>query len=213
MNSLLAAKVAGELHLGGSWFVFVTLLSEALLLFVAAQAGFIDGPRVMANMAHDSWFPRRFAALSERFTMQNGVLLMGGAGFVMLLKTRGAVASLVVMYSINVFLTFSLTQIGMIRYWFSRHTREKQRDWKSHVWIHLVGGALCVTILVVTVLEKFGEGGWLTVLATGALVITCFVIKRHYLGVGQRLSRLDRILEAMPMQPVAPRPLHREKPT
>src|SRR4051812_9870042 len=73
MNSLLAAKVAGELHLGG-WFVFVTLLSEALLLFVAAQAGFIDGPRVMANMAHDSWFPHRFGALSERFTMQNGVL-------------------------------------------------------------------------------------------------------------------------------------------
>ncbi|MFL5427422.1 MAG: APC family permease [Myxococcales bacterium] len=213
MNSLLAAKVAGELHLGGSWFVFVTLLSEALLLFVAAQAGFIDGPRVMANMAHDSWFPRRFAALSERFTMQNGVLLMGGAGFFMLLKTHGAVDALVVMYSINVFLTFSLTQIGMIRYWFSRETRAKQPDWKSHVWIHLVGGLLCVTILAVTVAEKFGEGGWLTVVATGALIVLCLVIKRHYEGVSQRLGRLDKILEALPMQQVATRPVQRDKPT
>ncbi|TMA24173.1 MAG: APC family permease [Deltaproteobacteria bacterium] len=213
MNSLLTAKVATELHIGGHWFVFVTLLSEALLLFVAAQAGFIDGPRVMANMAHDSWFPHRFAALSERFTMQNGVLLMGGAGFLMLLKTSGAVDALVVLYSINVFLTFSLTQIGMIRYWLSRETRHKQTDWKSHVWIHIVGGALCVTILAVTVAEKFGEGGWLTVVATGTLIIGCLVIKRHYGGVEQRLKRLDKILEALPMQPVAPPALRRDKPT
>src|SRR5438045_6027198 len=109
MNSLLAARVAGNWPLG-NWFVFIALLSEALLLFVAAQAGFIDGPRVMANMAHDSWFPRRFAALSERFTMQNGVLLMGGAGFVMLLETRGAVDALVGLSFMNVFLTVSLTQ-------------------------------------------------------------------------------------------------------
>src|SRR5205085_3466722 len=128
MNSLLAARVAAELHLGGSWFVFVTLLSEALLLFVAAQAGFIDGPRVLANMAHDSWFPHRFAALSERFTMQNGVLLMGGAGFLMLLKTSGAVDALVVLYSINVFLTFTLTQAAMLRYWVQRDTRAKHPD-------------------------------------------------------------------------------------
>src|SRR5207302_502998 len=78
MNSLLAAKVAGGVRLlgmpVGRWFVFLTLLSEALLLFVAAQAGFIDGPRVMANMAHDSWLPHRFSALSDRLTMQNGVL-------------------------------------------------------------------------------------------------------------------------------------------
>jgi amino acid transporter len=217
MNSLLADKVAGAVHLGGlpvgRWFVFVALLSEALLLFVAAQAGFIDGPRVMANMAHDSWFPHRFSALSDRLTMQNGVLLMGGAGFVMLLYTRGAVTALVVMYSINVFLTFSLTQLAMIRYWLKRETRKKQRDWKSHIWIHLVGGALCVTILVITVAEKFGEGGWLTVVATGALIALCLAIKRHYLGISDRLKRLDQILAALPSAPVAVKPMDPRKPT
>src|SRR5205823_12126102 len=125
MNSLLAAKVAGHWPMG-KWFVFVALLSEALLLFVAAQAGFIDGPRVMANMAHDSWFPHRFSSLSDRLTMQNGVLLIGGAGFLTLLYTHGATDALVVMYSINVFLTFSLTEAGMIRYWIT--TRKKHLD-------------------------------------------------------------------------------------
>lgn len=217
MNSLLAGKVAGGVRiLGlpvGRWFVFLTLLSEALLLFVAAQAGFIDGPRVMANMAHDSWLPHRFGALSDRLTMQNGVLLMGGAGLLMLLYTGGRVDALVVMYSINVFLTFSLTEIGMIRYWLKRETRKRQRDWKGHIWIHLVGGALCLTILVITVLEKFGEGGWLTVVATGALIALCTAIKRHYAGVFARLKRLDQILDALPSSPVKEKPLDPKKPT
>jgi amino acid transporter len=217
MNSLLAAKIAGHIQLFGmpvgKWFVFITLFSEALLLFVAAQAGFIDGPRVMANMAHDSWFPHRFSALSDRLTMQNGVLLMGGAGLAMLVYTRGRVDALVVMYSINVFLTFSLTQIAMIRYWLKKETRRKQTDWKSHIWIHLVGGLLCVVILTITVLEKFAEGGWLTVVATGALIALCMAIRRHYASVRARLERLDEILAALPSDPVPKKVLDKSKPT
>ncbi|HWE24934.1 MAG TPA: APC family permease, partial [Myxococcales bacterium] len=216
MNSLLAAKLAGGIHLAGlpigAWLVFVTLLSEALLLFVAAQAGFIDGPRVMANMAHDGWLPHRFSALSDRLTMQNGVLLMGGAGFFMLLYTGGKVDALVVMYSINVFLTFTLTQVAMLRYWLRRDTRAKHRDWARHLWIHVVGGALCAIILVITVFEKFGEGGWVTVVATGALIAVCLSIKRHYNGVFQRLKRLDQILEALPRGPAPSLTVDRKKP-
>src|SRR6266404_3744067 len=217
MNAVLATRLAGSWHIGGlaigKWFVVITLLSEALLLFVAAQTGFIDGPRVMANMAHDSWLPHRFSALSDRLTMQNGVLLMGGAGLAMLLYTRGRVDALVVMYSIHVFLTFSLTQIAMIRYWTKLETRRKQPDWKSHIWIHLVGGALCIVILTITVAEKFREGGWLTMLATSALISLCMAIKRHYAGIFARLKRLDQILEALPSQPAPKKALDPKKPT
>ena len=73
-------------YLGGT-LAFITLLSEGALLMVGAQAGFVDGPRVMANMAVDSWLPRRFSALSERLTMQNGVLLMGAASLAVLFYT------------------------------------------------------------------------------------------------------------------------------
>src|SRR5260370_22634612 len=188
MNAVLAAGVAGSWNVAGiavgKGFVIVTLASEALFLFVAAQAGFIDGPRVMANMAHDSWFPHRFSALSDRLTMQNGVLLMGGARALTLLYTRGAVDALVVMYSINVFLTFSLTQVAMIRYWIT--TRNKHPDWKSHIWIHIVGGTLCVIILVIMISERFTQGGWLTLLASRPLISLFFALKSHYTGDAQR---------------------------
>src|SRR5260370_36283688 len=112
MNAVLLERVAGDWHIGswavGSWFVITALFSEGALLFVAAQAGFVDGPRVMADMATDSWLPHRFAALSERLSMRNGVLLMAGSSLAALLYTQGSVGKLVVMYSINVFVTFSL---------------------------------------------------------------------------------------------------------
>ncbi|HEY2028373.1 MAG TPA: APC family permease [Myxococcales bacterium] len=218
MNAVLATELAGTWSIFGipfgKGFVIVTLASEALLLFVAAQAGFIDGPRVMANMAHDSWLPHRFSALSDRLTMQNGVILMGATSLAMLLYTRGSVDALVVMYSINVFVTFSLSQLGMIRYWLMKETRQKHRDWTRHIGIHIIGFVLCVGILVVNVLEKFTEGAWLTVVVTGALVSICLLIKRHYNGVFARLKRLDAILSALPVSHDAkPLDVQRKKPT
>jgi amino acid transporter len=193
MNYELITRVASSWRLGGlhvgDWFVFVALASEAGLLIIAAQAGFVDGPRVMANMAVDSWMPHRFASLSERLSMQNGVLIMGGTSVAALLYTHGDVSKLVVMYSINVFLTFSLSEFGMSRFWIKH--RKEHADWYKHLPVHLTGLTLCLTILIVTCFEKFGEGGWLTLVITGILVLICFYIKRHYGKVVAAIRRLD----------------------
>ncbi len=118
-------------HLARGWsgpvgpiFVTVTLLSEAILLFVAAQTGFIDAPRVLGYMSVDRWFPQQFGLLSERFVIKNALLLTGGAALLLLILTHGSVAYMVVLYSINVFVTFSLSQLGMVRHWWQkRHGR------------------------------------------------------------------------------------------
>ena len=218
MNYRLAEMLAGAVHLGplpvGEWYVIITIFSEALLLFVAAQAGFIAGPRVMANLAQDSFLPHRFGALSDRLTMQNGVLLMGGASFLMLLYTHGSVDTLVVMYAINVFVTFSLSQMGMIRYWRRPETRKRHPQWRRPLAIAVVCFVLCSFILVVNLFEKFLEGAWLTVVVTGALVGLCMLIKRHYNGVYARLKRLDQILTALPVgSPGKPLEIQKKKPT
>jgi hypothetical protein len=187
MNAVLAERLTAHLP-GGRALVIVTMLSEGILLVVAAQAGFIDGPRVLANMAVDSWVPRRFAALSDRLTTHNGIMLMGATSLGALLYTRGDVGQLVVMYSINVFLTFSLSMFGMLRH--TWRTRRETRGWLGKLGLFTVGFTLCATILIITIMEKFKEGGWITLLCTGAVIALCFVIRGHYRRVRFKLAHL-----------------------
>jgi amino acid transporter len=199
MNAVLSEAIFGGWHLGGLpvgyWLVLITLISEGLLLVVAAQAGFIDGPRVMANLAVDSYLPHRFAALSEQLSMQNGVLLMGLAALGMLLYTLGNVQTLVYMYSINVFLTFSLSQLAMTRFWKQRKDDPKR---VRHLAIHLVALVLCAGILVVTLIERFTHGGWVTVLLTSLFVAGCYAIRGHYRRANEGLKQLDDVLDSLP---------------
>jgi len=195
MNAVLTERLAGGLPFSET-FVVLTLFSEAMLLIVAAQAGFIDGPRVLANMAVDSWVPHGFAALSERLTTQNGILLMGVAALAALVYTHGNVGHLVVMYSINVFLTFSLSMLAMLRFW-HRHRRSRP-EWRSRLALFAAGLVLCATILMTTIFEKFAQGGWVTVAITITVIGLAFVIRRHYRAVNRELDELYRVLGDLP---------------
>lgn len=211
MNAVLAERIGAALPFGGS-FAVLTLVAVGALLVVAAQAGFIDGPRVLSNMAVDSWVPRHFSTLSERLTTMNGIVVMGVASLLLVAYTRGDIHHLVVMYSINVFLTFSLSMFGMLRLWW---TRKGRAFWKRRLALFTIGFALCATVLVITVAEKFTEGGWITVVVTGALVLACFGIRRHYRAVGARLARLNQEFAGLPVDGVAmpTLPMDAEKPT
>ena len=200
LNAILADMTFSNWYLGGA-LAFITILSEGALLMVGAQSGFAGGPSIMANMAKDSWLPRRFSALSERLTMQNGVLLMGAASLAVLFYTKGSVTALVVMYSINVFLDFTLSQFGMAKYFFQN--REVDKDWMSHIIIHIIGLILCLTILIVTVYEKFGEGGWVTLVITSGLIGLCYLIRGHYMKVCSGVRQLEEILSALPTGQIA----------
>lgn len=199
MNAVLVERLASGWPLG-QVFVILALVSEGALLVVAAQAGFLDGPRVLANMAVDSWVPHRFGALSDRLTTANGIVLMGAMSLAALLYTHGDVRLIVVMYSINVFLTFSLSMFGMVK--------------KRRQGLFIIGFLLCATILSITVFEKFDEGGWITLVVTGAVVALCFVVKRHYQKVAAMLQKLYAELGDLPRTakaaPPAPDP---KKPT
>src|SRR5947207_12181884 len=137
--------------------LLVVLITEAGLLFVAANTGFLGGPQVLSNMAGDSWLPHQFRHLSTRLVTQNGIVIMGLAALVIVLWSRGSVDILVVLYSINVFLIFTLSLCGLTIFWW----RARGKDWR---WVHRLafsGLGLAVTsgILGVTVIEKFREGG------------------------------------------------------
>ncbi len=191
-------------------FVVTALVSSTAILFIAAQTGFLGGPRVLANMAVDRWMPTRFASLSDRLVTQNGVLLMGAAALVLVLFTQAAVSILVVLYSINVFITFSLSQLGMVRHWWLERTKEPR--WKSKILINGIGLLLTGGILVSLCVVKFFEGGWATLLVTGILIAAAFWVKRHYQQTQIQLQRLDELVAAAGIDPASIKDTHAPAP-
>jgi hypothetical protein len=103
------------------------------------------------------------------------------------------------MYSINVFLTFSLSMLGMLLY--TLRTRKPSRRTRRRVFLYGFGLILCATILVITTLEKFSYGGWVTLLVTGGVVALAFAIRRHYEGVGRKVAKLYETLIDIPRAP------------
>ena len=196
MNQILVESLLHDVRLDqsipGSLFLWATILSEGALLFVAAQAGFIDGPRVLANMSQDSYVPHWFGHLSERFATHNGIMLIGIAALAALWHTQGSVGTLLVMYAINVFLTFSLSMVGMSRHWWLM--RKTNPLWLRRFALFVCGAVICIAILAITVYEKFLEGAYVTVIGTGACVVFCLFTRRYYDKVGEKVQKLNQAL-------------------
>jgi hypothetical protein len=181
--------------------LWLILALEGGLLFVAANTGYLGGPAVLANMAADSWVPHQYRYLSSRLVTQRGIVLMGMAAVGILLVTMGSVALLVVLYSINVFLTFSLSLLGLCIYWW--RVRRTDRRWIVRIALSGLGLAVTSGILAVTTVEKFTEGGFMTVLITGVVIGFCILNRTHYQKIRRKLSKAD---ESLPMEYPRPTP-------
>ena len=199
LNAVVFGSILGEMGFSGSGLsiaLIVVLATEAGLLFVAANTGFLGGPSVLANMAVDSWMPHKFRYLSTRLVTQNGILLMGIAALGILMLSRGKVDFLVVLYSINVFLTFSLSLAGLCIYWI-KHRRDDRR-WKRRLALSATGLVVTVSILFVTTIAKFNEGGWITVFITGIVVAGCIAIRNHYRATKEKIRAVDAVFADQP---------------
>jgi hypothetical protein len=139
-------------------------------------------------MAVDSWMPHQFRNLSDRLVAQNGVLLMSGAAATVLLITGGRVSVLVVLYSINVFLTFTLSLLGLVKYWWLHRAEGR---WLMRIGLSLLGLLVCGGILIITTVEKFREGGWITLIITGFVIGIGYAIRRHYNTVADNIRRAE----------------------
>jgi len=199
LNAVAFGAILGDWQWGG-WDIghgvlIATLLFETGLLFVAANTGFLGGPATLANMAVDHWVPHRYAELSDRLVTKNGIVLMGIAAFAVLLWSGGDVGLLVVLYSISVFLTFSLTLLGLCVYWWQH--RDKS-GWYWRMALTVSGLVITAGILGVVLTARFAEGGWAALLVIGALVGLCALVHGHYRKVRLQLIELDAILTNLP---------------
>ncbi len=201
LNASLIESFTNQWRGGHAWLL-ITLVSEGALLIVASQTGFLGGPRVLANMAVDRWLPRRFTNLSERLVMKDGVLLMGLLALGMIFYTHASVRILIVMYSINVFLTFALSQLGMVLHW----VQTKGKGWVYGFIVNATGMLVTFAILALTAVVKFKEGGWVTFVVTGGFIVACVMIRRHYQHTLMSLRDLNQILGDLPLPSIATPP-------
>ena len=192
LNAVTFESIISNIGLGCATMIqaalVIVLAFEAGLLLVAANTGFLGGPAVLANMAVDSWMPHQFRNLSSRLVTQNGVVLMAGAAAAVLLITGGKVSVLVVLYSINVFLTFTLSLTGLVRYWWLHRSEGR---WLVRIALSLLGLLVCGGILIITTVEKFLEGGWITLIITGLVIAIGYAIRRHYHLVAEGIARAE----------------------
>ncbi|MFZ2870233.1 APC family permease [Zavarzinia sp.] len=187
----ILGETFGDGSLAQSVALLIVMVLAAGLLFVAANTGFLGGPSVLANMAADRWAPHAFAYLSVRLVTQNGIFLMGIAALTLLVITGGKVSLLVVLYSINVFLTFTLCLAGLVRHWWRQlGTRDASIGSLLQAGLALI---VAGSILVVTLFEKFFEGGWLTVIITSLVIVLGLAIRRHYDQTAVEIAKIDAL--------------------
>ena len=182
--------------------LLVVLALEAGLLFVAANTGFLGGPAVLSNMAVDSWVPHKFRYLSTRLVTENGILVLGVSALAVLWWSAGSVALLVVVYSVSVFLTFSVSLWGLTIYWW----RQRGRGWFGRLSLSLAGFVVCATILTLLAFERLNHGGWAAIGTILVLVALCIAVRRHYDWTRSALRRIDEQFDDVPFGSVTEPP-------
>ncbi|OGT45834.1 MAG: amino acid transporter [Gammaproteobacteria bacterium RIFCSPHIGHO2_12_FULL_41_20] len=211
LNAVVFHAILGDASLG-QILLYITLILEAGLLFVAANSGFLAGPTVLANMAIDGWVPNRFRHLSTRLVIQNGLILFGVFAILLLLWCGGQVAILVVLYSINVFITFSLSLLGLSIYWITKRKKASPR-WLWRLCFSVLAFIITSGVLCITLITKFQSGGWLTVIVTCTVIVLCLLIKRHYYRVNKKLTEIDIQLKQPIAYPILPVPIDPQQPS
>jgi len=211
LNAVVFHSILGDSEIG-KFMLMLTLLLETGLLIVAANTGFLAGPSVLANMAIDSWVPNRFRHLSTRLVVQNGLFLFGIFAIAILLWCEGKVSLLVVLYSINVFITFSLSLFGLCVYWVKERRKASQK-WLWRLLFSFLAFSITSTILCMTLVSKFESGGWLTVVITCGVIFVCLLIKRHYKKFQLKLNRIDIQLKQPIVHPLNKVHIDTQQPT
>ena len=184
--------LAAEIAFGkGSVLVILFAASTALILFLAANTSFNAFPRLAAILAEDGYMPRQFAFRGDRLAYSWGIVLLAMIAFGLLWAFGGDTHALIPLYSVGVFLCFTLSQIGMVRHW----RRVRGSGWQWRLAVNAGGAVLTAVVLTIVVAEKFRDGAYLVVILVPVLVGMMLFISRQYTRARQELRvRPDKIV-------------------
>ncbi len=168
---------------GTSPFYYVIQAATALILLLAANTSFADFPRLSYFLARDRFLPRQLVNRGDRLVFSNGVIVLALLASLFLVLFRGETHALIPLYAVGVFISFTLSQAGMVR----RHLRLRETGWQRGILINGAGAVTTAVVLTVVGGTKFVDGAFLVVVMIPILVGMFYAIHRHYRQVAEQL--------------------------
>ncbi|PYN71265.1 MAG: amino acid permease [Candidatus Rokuibacteriota bacterium] len=169
---------------GSGLLYYLIQAATALILVLAANTSFADFPRLSSLLARDRFVPRQFATLGERLVFSNGILVLAGFAALLLVAFRGETHALIPLYAVGVFISFTLSQSGMVHYWWTR----RGPGWRHRLAINGTGALATGIVTIVIAATKFTHGAWIVVIVIPMLVVTFLAMHRHYEEVAEALT-------------------------
>ncbi|MEK6336116.1 MAG: APC family permease [Acidobacteriota bacterium] len=206
-NETVISQFARTIFTGPmGWFYYVIQATTALILILAANTSFADFPRLASLLARDRFMPRQFATRGDKLVFSNGIIILAIFSGVLVTAFGGDTSRLIPLYAVGVFLSFTLSQLGMVRHWLKAgRSKEAQGSsangegpataaqkeaahWRKSIAVNGLGATATLIVLIVLVITKFMHGAWIVVVLIPLLVALFRAVHRHYVDVGNQLT-------------------------
>ncbi len=170
---------------GQSWFYYGLQAATALILVLAANTAYADFPRLASLIARDGFLPRQLASLGDRLVFSNGIVTLGVLAGLLIVEKQGETEALIPLYAVGVFLSFTLSQAGMVLHWW----RDRGRDhhWFVHAAVNGMGALATLTVLLIFAITKFVEGAWVVIILIPCVMALFQAVHSHYLAIADQL--------------------------
>jgi amino acid transporter len=182
-NETIISQLARRLFGTGVLYYEVQAVTM-LILLLAANTSYADFPRLSSFMARDRFMPRQLANQGDRLVFSNGIAILTLLAVLLLVVFHGETHALIPLYAVGVFISFTLSQGGMVVHWL----RLRESGWRWRMWINGVGALVTGIVMLTIATTKFVQGAWIIVLVIPALVLGLLVVNRHYRHVAHELS-------------------------
>jgi amino acid transporter len=179
----VVSKIAHRVF-GSGVLYFLVQAATMLILLLAVNTSYADFPRLSSILAKDHFVPRQFANQGDRLVYSNGILILSGFAILLIVVFGGDTHALLPLYAIGVFISFTLSQSGMVRHWL----RVREAGWRRRLGINGVGAVVTFVVLLTLAVTKFEEGAWIVVLVVPILVAMFMIMHHHYQEVALALS-------------------------
>ena len=195
-------QIADAVFTGMPWAVLVIALATAVILALAANTAFNGVPVLGSVLARDGYLPRQLHTRGDRLAFSNGILSLAAMAIVLVIAYQASVSGLINLYILGVFVSFSLSQLGMVKHW-TRHLRseidpgERSRMMRSRV-INSFGLVMTSFVLVIVLVTKFTKGAWIVVIAMPLIFLLMRGIHKHYERVSTEIMAVDREMMTLP---------------